>query len=320
MIIFALMVSEVFADFSQTFEYLAAPESQNELIWEMEKTDPYNELIVSWNGRRPQQGKWTLYVSLFQTEWSPWLKYAEWTPSTQKTFKSSPPDTFAETYQDAANPKTGFCNGFRVKMTAEEGADLLQLDSLYACLSNLQAHAIVSPGPLLPIVLQGVPRQSQMVLDHPRHKDMCSPTSTSTAIRYLSRKEIHPVLFASHSHDDEFDIYGNWILNTAEAYQELDGAYRVHVERLNDFTHLHAHLCRGNPVVVSVKGPLPGAPKPYNSGHLICIIGYDPTENKVICVDSAFPDNESTLTAYPLPDFLNAWALRRNIAYIFEKK
>jgi len=310
------MAVPIFVGFSKTYKYLAAS-NQDEVVWEMENTDPFNELIVSWNGLRPRKGKWVLYISLFQSEWSPWLKYAEWAGSTQRTFKST--DSFAQAYQDAASPKSGFCNGFRVKMAAVEGSNLIQLDSLYACLSNLSDLSIVAPPPLLPIFLHNVPRQSQLTLDHPRHKDMCSPTSTSTAIKYLSGKTIDPVAFAKRSHDDEFDIYGNWILNTAEAYQQLDGAYRVHVERLNDFTAIHAQLSRGNPVVVSVRGQLLGSPV-SSGGHLICIIGYDSKANTVQCIDPAFPDTDSTLVSYPLPSFLQAWALRRNISYLFEKK
>lgn len=249
------------------------------------------------------------------------MKYAEWSARDQKTFKSSAPDSFAENYQDAVTAKNGFCEAFSVKITAQEGADLKQMDSLYACLSNLTRHAIFIPPRLQRVFLNALPLQSQMVLDHPRHQDMCSPTSTSTAVNYLlGRKEIDPVRFAEWIHDDEFDIYGNWILNTAEGYRQLGGSHRVFVRRLNDFRCLHAQLILGNPVVASVKGTISGAPKPYPFGHLICVSGFDPKEEKVYCVDPAFPDNESTFASYRLPDFLNAWGARRNLAYLFTKR
>lgn len=305
------------ADFSTTYERILSEKDLRgtEFIWNLEAVRPFNEAIISWNGMRSGKGKWTLYVSLHQQHWSPWLKYAEWTPTTQKTFKTAPQDSFAETYQDAAQPKSGHCDALRVKIIAEEGATLFHLDSLYACLSH-SPLTIREPPDLPPLLLSNVPRQSQIVLDHPRNTCMCSPTSTSTAINYLlRRKAIDPLLFASRSHDSEFDIYGNWILNTAEAYQQLNGAYRVYVQRLNDFTALYSHLKENCPVVVSIKGPIPGAPQVYNSGHLICVIGYE--NRRVLSIDPAAPDNESTFVSYALQDFLQAWSLRRNIAYLF---
>ncbi len=306
-------------DFSTTHERILSNLKENEFVWNLETVRPFNEAIVSWNGLRPEKGKWTLYISLHQQSWSPWLKYAEWTPLTQKTFKTAPIDSFAETYQDAIQPKTGHCDSLRVKIIAEEGATLQHLDSLYVCLSDLSSLSIQPTPSLSPILLPNVPRQSQIILDHPRNKDMCSPTSTSTAINYLLRKHaIHPLHFASRSHDDEFDIYGNWILNTAEAYQHLNGLYRVHVARLNNFTALHSYLAKNHPVVVSIKGPIRGAPRVYTSGHLVCIIGYD--NNRVLAIDPAAPDNESTFVSYTLQDFLKAWSLRSNLAYLFTAK
>lgn len=307
--------------FSSLYQYDLSPTESNQVIWEIRKTKEFNEQILSWNGFRPEVGKWIFSISLGkETEWSPWLKYAEWTASGQKTFKCAPEDSFAASYQDTVFPKEGLCDGFRVKVTAEEGAALKGLKSLHSCLSDLEKYT-VAPIPSLPFVLlSNVPRQSQNVLDHPRHRDLCSPTSTSTAINYLlGRKELDPVWFAKEVHDDEFDIYGNWILNTAEAYRHLKGSYRVHVERLSDFSFLHAQLMSGCPVVVSVKGTIEGAPKPYPVGHLICVVGYDPKEQKVYCIDPAFPNNESTFIGYQLNDFLNAWGIRKNLAYVFTK-
>ncbi len=305
--------------FSHTYEH----QLQNrEIVCQIENGNisPFNELIVSWNGFRPETGKWTFWVSLFQDEWSPWLKYAEWSASSQKTFHSHSEGSFAETYQDTAHSKKGDCTGYRIRLDAENGADHSSLKTLYACTSDLQKQAIRPPTENLSFVLLAAPKQSQMILDHPRHKDLCSPTSTSTALNYLLKQQaVQPLDFASKIHDDEWDIYGNWILNTAQAYQETAGQFRCHVERLNQFSDLHRYLVQDLPVVVSVRGPLPGAPHPYRSGHLICIIGYEPEQKRVYCIDSAFPDNTSTLTSYPLNDFLTAWSKRGNIAYVFPK-
>ncbi|HSX10911.1 MAG TPA: C39 family peptidase [Chlamydiales bacterium] len=271
-----------------------------------ENTPPFNELILSWNGLRPKVGKWNFSVSLKEGEWLP---YAEWTSSGQRSFQSE--GAFAQSYQDVVTPKEGLATRFQIKV---EGDDLSGLHRLIVCLSNLTNHKIYAPQNLSPVLLPRVPRQSQLLLDHPRAKDLCSPTSTSTALNYLlGCRKIDPVAFANATHDQGFDIHGNWILNVAEGYNQ--SRIPCHVERLTDFAALHAQFLNGRPVVVSVKGILSGAPKPYPSGHLICVIGFE--GGKVLCIDPAFPDNESTFIGYDLDDFLKAWGVRRNLSYVF---
>jgi hypothetical protein len=277
----------------------------NRPIWEESNTIPFNELILSWNGIRPSKSAWTFWVSLKEDEW---LKYAEWSADAQTSFKSD--GQFARAYQDIVTPRVGLCTHFKVKV---EGEDLSGLHRLTVCLSDLTKHAMIPPSQLTPILLKDVPRQSQQVLDHPRCKDFCSPTATTTAMSYLLGHKIDPIAFAKRSHDQGFDIHGNWILNVAQCYHQ--SSLPCHVERLPNFAALYAQLKKGRPVVVSVKGAIPGAPKPYNVGHLMCVIGFD--GQKVYCIDSGFPDNESTFIGYDLNDFLTAWGIRRNLAYVF---
>lgn len=311
----------LFASFTQTFELPKQESTSREWIWEESKVNPFDELILSWNGMRPLSGKWVFWVRLKQKDWSPWLRYAEWSASSQRTFKSSSDGSWAESYQDAAYPKNGLCQAFQIKVTAEDGASLATLEALFACTSNLKKYQISPPGRLSTIHLSNIQGQSQMVLAHPRFLDLCSPTSTSTALNYLiGCPLVDPSVFANKVSDEGFDIYGNWILNTAQAYEELKGSYQCHVARLNGFQDLHAYLKQSIPVVVSIKGPLPGGALPYSSGHLICVVGYDAEESRVYCVDSAFPSNETTLVSYSLPDFLEAWGRRKNLAYVFPKK
>jgi hypothetical protein len=271
--------------------------------FEEKEIPPFNELILSWNGLRPKKGKWTFWIGI-QNEW---LKYAEWGADFQKTFQSI--GAFAKTYQDVCTTN-GLCNHFTIKV---EGEDLSTLHELIVCASNLDAYKLITPPDLPPVMLKNVPTQSQLVLNHPRHKELCSPTATTTAMRYLYKKKFDPVAFADLSHDETFNIHGNWVLNVAESYNQTKHPCRV--ERLKDFTRLHEELMKGFACVVSVKGYLKGAPKTYDMGHLLCVIGFD--GKRVHCIDSAFPDNESTLVSYELSDFLNSWALRYHLAYIF---
>lgn len=273
--------------------------------WEAKNTLPFNELILSWNGIRPKSGKWTFWVSLHEGEW---LRYAEWSAEGQRSFRSV--GKFATSDQDIVS-STKLCQAFAIRV---EGPDLSHLKSMTVCVSHLQKHEIVTPNDLSPVKLKGIGGQSQLLLLHPRCKDLCSPISTTTALNYLlGEKKIDPIRFAAASHDAGFDIYGNWVLNIAEAFNVSQ--ISCHVERLADFSALHYHLEKERPVVVSVKGMIPGAPKPYPAGHLLCVVGYE--GQKVHCLDPAFPDNESTEVSYKLDDFLKAWGVRKNLAYVF---
>ena len=114
------------------------------------------------------------------------------------------------------------------------------------------------------------------------------------------------------------DIFGNWVLNTAQASSVLGNKWQCWVERLAGFGDIYDRLKNNLPVVVSVKGPLPGARFPYTNGHLIAVKGYNPKTEQVLCMDPAFQADEATAVAYNLSDFMDAWSRRRRIAYVFE--
>lgn len=287
-------------------------------VFEKSTSLPFNELILSWNGFRPKIGRWAFYVSLYQSDWSPYLKYAEWGQNEQKTFQSAPPDSNARSYQDVVSPKTGHASAFRILVAAEEGADLSMLHGIHVFCTDSSKFQ-TAPLPDLPsLCLNGVFPHSQMTLPHPRHRDLCSPTSTTAAINFLLKKKaVDPLAIAREVHDSGFDIYGNWILNTAAAYEALNGNYQTFVARLPNFSAVHAQLAKELPVVLSVKGTLPGAQIPYPYGHLILVIGYDGSARKVLCMDPAFNSDGETLVAYPIEPFLEAWGTRRNLAYLF---
>lgn len=275
--------------------------------WVQKDTILYDELIVSWNGARPISGKWTFWVSVYEGEW---LKIAEWGADGQRTFRCH--NKHSRSYQDVAIPDR-LQKGFHVRV---EGDGLEGLKQLTVCLSNLGKFRSIRPRNLDPVILKGVVPQSQMVLNHPRHRDLCSPTATAIATNYiLGNSKLDPEIFAEKCRDETFDIYGNWILNIAESYSMT--SVLSHIERMNSFRDLHRFLKIGLPVVVSVKGPLKGAPKPYQNGHLMCVIGYK--EERVYCVDPGFDDNASCASSYCFNDFLEAWGRRKNLSYVFRK-
>jgi hypothetical protein len=299
--------------------------TSNQWIWEQPSKEPFNELIVSWNGFRPPVGFWQFSVSLFQNGWSPWLKYAQWGHQHQKTFRTSIDSCFAKTDQDVVQSTSGHCSAFRLQVIGQDGADLRDLHSITAAATDTawfksESSHTAEAHSLKRVSLPWIPHQSQMTLPHLRCIDLCSPTSTSSAINYLLRhKTIDPTIFAETVRDQEFDIYGNWVLNTAAAYEALHGKYRTYVARLRSFSEALKYIAQGMPLVVSIKGPLEGAPKPYASGHLMLLTGYDQNLQRVLCMDPGFPNDQQTKTSYGLVPFLEAWGRRRNLAYVFDR-
>jgi hypothetical protein len=123
--------------------------------------------------------------------------------------------------------------------------------------------------------------------------------------------------FADKVHDDSYlDIYGNWLLNVAQAFDEMNGKAFFRVERLNNFEQLHNYLIKKIPVAVSVRGHLRGGAKVYDNGHFILVVGWNNKKQRVLCIDPAFSSSQKTLRAYAIKNFLQAWGTSRNLSYI----
>lgn len=290
-------------------------------VWREENIFPFNELILSWNGMRPPEGEFQFFISVKIDDWSPWLLYSSWGSEGQSSFFQSCEQASVQVFQDAfkvlSNKKA---TGFQIKIEMTGGAKLENINGLHVYTNGETKKAV--PSNLLNVasLFLNVKGISQMTLNCARHKDLCSPTSTTAVTRYLSKKDaIDPISFASHVWDSGFDIFGNWVLNLAEASTHLSSEWSCWVERVDGFDEIYKQLIEGIPVIVSVRGPLKGGALPYSKGHLLAIIGYDASHSKVICMDPAFPSDDETLVSYDLEDFMQAWNRRGNIAYIFRK-
>jgi hypothetical protein len=299
-----------------------------EVVWAKSTDEFFNECIVSWNALRPTKGFMTIWVSLkHRGEWSRWHRLAQWGPNFQRTFvnKLNP---YVHTKHCRVEMQHGsLARGFRVRVTFHKGADPTNLKALFACASRLDQFKLVIPKRNLPSVgIRDVPRQSQMVLDHPRFRDLCSPVSTSMVVAYLWQK-LYNILptpsmpsfaldFAKRAHDQGYlNIYGNWILNVAQAFEACNGDVFFRVERLNSFYDLYRFLNKKIPVAVSVRR-LRGGATPYANGHILVVAGWNRLKQCVICVDPAFAPSKVTLRAYPLRAFLRAWSRSSNLAYV----
>ena len=303
----------------QIFHKLYDSKQSQEWVWTKEDTKEFDELIVSWNAPRPKRGHYLLSLSVFSNEsWSPWLQYALWGTNSQKTFSMEDPSHCVRTFQDTLDMLHGrTARGFRVRVQAFDGAHLDQWRALHACTSlekDRNKDITLSRERMVHLPVEHL---SQMAVDHPRRHHLCSATATSALLRFLRADQgVFPDIFAEQIFDSGFDIYGNWIFCTAQAALELPSWFSW-VARIKSFDEVIAQLEKSIPVVMSIKGPLEGAHSAHQSGHLITIVGYNPSSKKVLCMDPAFPQETKGPIGYDLHHFLQATKRRGHVAYFF---
>jgi hypothetical protein len=292
---------------------------ESSYIWQEDHLQLFDELIVSWDAQRPEKGSYTIAVSLFNKTWSPWLDYAFWGVENQYTYDQYDAEGTFKTYQDAVEMLNGEkATGFKICIKANDGASLEPFRNLHACTTALKEHLVSEGDRESAFIELPVIGLSQIALPDERNMRLCSPTSTTAVINFLSPTlQVDPLTFADAIRDSAFDIYGNWVLNTAQASYLLGPTWSCYVARLTSFDQILQHLNKGIPVVVSVKGPINGGADPYASGHLIVVRGYDPESQKVLCMDPGFPQDQLTLMNYSLEDFMTAWRRRSGIVYLF---
>jgi hypothetical protein len=292
-----------------------------EYTWEMTRTEPFNELIVSWDAERPSEGTLIFFISTLKDQWSDWLPYAEWGADHQRTFDETTSDGEYRTFQDGYTVKNGqYGQGFRIKVVHSNGLYIKELRCIHVCAyrnEHLPFPSSHTTTKTTNIPLEGL---SQTALDNPHHARLCSPTSVTAVLRYLKQsKKIDPSDFSKKVYDPFFDIYGNWIFNTAEASNMLGSNWSCWVQKINHFDEVCNYLKQDCPVIISIRSPLSGEAYPYKTGHIIVIKGFDPQTRKVFCMDPAFPTDGETLVSYDLDDLMAAWARRGFIAYIFSR-
>lgn len=288
-------------------------------------TPAFTQLILSWNAAPLEAGHYSFYVQARSRKTKKWLEshhLMDWGAG------------IAQSYDRQGHKSQGchvrlevpsYADGYRVKIRARNGADITALRALFVNIADMKKFTEPYPEVkerLPSVMVDAVPQYSQMVLDHPRAPHMCSPTSLSMLLGFVFQQSINPLDIAQGVYDVGLGTYGSWPFNAAFAYsvshQQFPETNVPHwaVTRLASFQDLHAHLSRGIPLMVSVRGFIPGAAKPYPSGHLLVPIGYDAHHNKVICHDPAFESDSKVKTSYDLEPFLQAWGRSRNLAIV----
>ncbi len=313
---------DVMLDSSHLYQLLP-PEAHKKksYIWENTALS-FNELLIGWNAQRPYRGQFHISLSLKIEDWSPWFSYALWGANGQRSFEHQHGPF--KIFQDTICIDKGYlATGWRVKVEAKQMPNLQRFHAFYAAIVPSKKPVDINKNSFMQgsYICLEVPGMSQIAIKNSCNMRLCSPTSTTAVIHYLNKQtDITPMEFAHKVWDSYFDIYGHWVFAMAQAYVELGEEWETRVMYLNDFEDVYRFLKTGYPVVVSVKGRLPGSLHPYNQGHLLVVRGFDPIKNKVLCMDPAYPKNSNTYVTYALNDFVSSWQRRKNVAYLFKRR
>jgi len=294
--------------------------AKKELLFSKGDIKPFSQLIFSWNAVRPAQGHFSFLVQARDArtkQWGKWHHMIDWGARIQKSYLSSSDGCTQYVHVRLETEQNKRTDAFRIKVDARNGADLSLLRSLTVSLADYEKFKPESLDGiyLSSVSIAAVPKISQFALDHPESKRLCSPTSCSILTGFLRGEYVDPIDFADGVFDHGLEIFGSWPFNVAHAYEHCREHMHFCTRRLNSFTELYHQLQRGIPVVVSVRGSLEGAPKVYDNGHLLVVVGWDAKKRTVICHDPALHSHKKTLKHYPVNSFVHAWERSRRLVY-----
>lgn len=301
--------------------------NKKSLLFCQENVTPFTQLIFSWNAIRPENGYFSFYVQVRDAatkKWGIWHHMVDWGSHMQQSYisKSDGCSSFVHVRLEIENKKSA--DAFRIKVQGQKAASLSLIHNLSVAASDYVLFKAESSkdvnNDLGSVYLSGVPKIAQFVLDHEDKGRICSPVSCAMFVNYIMNKDEDPLLFAIHSFDQGLGVYGSWPCNIAHAFEHTNGTIHFFVRRMNFFADIHRQLICGMPVVVSVRGSLPGAFKSFPHGHLLVVVGWDNETREVLCHDPAAECDNDVFKRYPLQDFLRAWESSHRLSYVAESK
>jgi hypothetical protein len=290
-----------------------------------EGVQSFTQLVFSWNALRPEQGYFSFYAQVRDAKtkkWGTWHHMVDWGVNMQQSYmsKSDGVSSFVHVRLELENKKNA--DAFRIKIEPQKSACLSLIHNLSVSLSDYTLFkselAKDMREDLASVHIPDVPAIAQFALNHDDKGRICSPVSCTMLVDYLINKVIDPLDFALRSFDTGLGVYGSWPCNMAHAFEYGDKKFHFFVRRMNTFADIHKQLLLGTPVIVSIRGNLPGALKPFPHGHLMVIVGWDNNTRSVLCHDPAAECEKDVFKQYPLEDFLRVWENSHRLAYIAE--
>ena len=159
---------------------------------------------------------------------------------------------------------------------------------------------------------------AQFSFDHMDFARICLPSSLYHALQYLYDKDVRIMDILKLSYDQFHKIYGNWSLASYAVYNSSNKECFLSIFFSLTIEDLKILIYKFGFVMVSIKGELKGAYKPFYDGHLIILTSIN--DECVECLDSATDDLEKVKKEYCIKEFLAAWTRRNNVTFIFQKK
>lgn len=295
------------------------------LLFCQENVQPFTQLISSWNAIRPEKGHFSFYVQVRDAhtkKWGIWHQMVDWGNDIQQSYVSKSDGFSSYVHVRLEVDKKKVADAFRIKIEPKKGASLSLVHNVSVALSDFtifkaESHKNIDNS-LQSVYVTGVPLISQFALEHEDKGRICSPTSCTMLVNFLTGKNNDPLVFAAEVFDTGLSVYGSWPCNLAHAFEVCGGKFSFFVRRMNWFAGLHQQLVQGMPVIVSVRGTLPGALKPFPHGHLMVVVGWDSNTREVLCHDPACESDTEVFKRYPLEDFLRAWESSHRLSYVTE--
>ena len=296
--------------------------NKKRILIEENGAHPFTQLIFSWNALRPEKGYFSFYVQvrdMISKKWGIWHHMVDWGANVQHSYlsKSDGISFFAHVRLEIENRK--YADAFRIKIEAQNGASLALLHGIYSAISDFPAfQAETKIDALASTCVADIPATAQFALNHEDKHRICSPVSCSMMVHYLTGSHTDPIDFALGVFDSGLNVYGSWPYNIAHAFDYCGGKINFCVRRMNSFVDIYTSLMKKLPVIVSVRGNLPGALKPFPHGHLMVVVGWDNDTREVLCHDPAAEDHAMVFKRYPIKDFLKAWEASHRLSYVAE--
>jgi hypothetical protein len=288
------------------------------------ETEPFTELVASWNAITTSDNKVELQIQVRQNgSWSKWFTYGKWSLDSMNFSIKGQEDSIAKMSIDTINVKNGLsADAYRYQVVltrtkVEDDSPKLHLVASTVKFKNPTIEAIDLNQLNWQTNIE-VPINSQMLVPGIGNS-ICSPTSLTMLMRKYG-VEYTPQLAASKAKDAGTGIYGNWSYNVAVAGANNLEAY---VSRLGSIDELKQLIAHGTPIAVSITvkniEDLEGAPMAYPVGHLLVVRGFNVIDGVeyVIVNDPAAPNNETVNREYKLEQFSNIW---KNYVYIINER